>query len=125
MADFVYLIRNGDLHNIGCTTNLEQQKQLLKADEVVAVLKTERSEEIKSALQSRFIEARLPQSNYFRLTRQQTTECKDTLLNAGGKEDIKPFFSGLTLIFTFLLAWIAISAIIIKFALEPILNRFI
>ena len=67
MAGYVYLVRNGDLHKIGRTDNLENRLKQLKPDEVVQVLETDRSRDLEYELHQQFKDKRLPQTEYFRL----------------------------------------------------------
>ncbi len=67
---YVYLIRNGDLHKIGRTDNLEQRMKQLQPDEVVQVLPTDRSHDIELELHRKLKQYRLPQTEYFRLTEE-------------------------------------------------------
>jgi hypothetical protein len=64
---WVYLIRNGDLHKIGRTDNLQQRLKQLDPDEVIQVLETDRSRDLEHELHKEFQTKRLPQSEYFRL----------------------------------------------------------
>ena len=64
---WVYLIRNGDLHKIGRTDNLERRLQQLQPDAVVQVLETDRSRDLEHELHQQFKGKRLPQTEYFRL----------------------------------------------------------
>ena len=76
MNGFVYLIRNKDLYKIGITQNLDQRMSQLKPDEIISVLKTENYEQIEKDLHQRYKEVRIPQTEYFRLTFSQATDCK-------------------------------------------------
>jgi hypothetical protein len=67
MAGYVYLVRNGDLHKIGRTDNLERRLQQLQPDEVIQVLETDRSRDLEHELHKEFQSKRLPQTEYFRL----------------------------------------------------------
>jgi len=67
MAGYVYLVRNGDLHKIGRTDNLQRRLQQLQPDEVVQVLETDRSRDLEYELHQQFKAKRLPQTEYFRL----------------------------------------------------------
>lgn len=67
MAGFVYLIRNGDLHKIGRTDNLQRRFKQLQPDEIVQVLETDRSRDLEHELHQQFKAKRLPQTEYFRL----------------------------------------------------------
>ena len=65
---FVYLIRNGDLHKIGRTDNLERRLKQLQSCTVVQTLETDRSRDLEYELHNRYKSKRLPQTEYFRLT---------------------------------------------------------
>ena len=71
MTGFVYLIRNQDLYKIGITQNLNQRMSQLKPDEIIAVLETKNFEQLEKDLHQRYSDARIPQSEYFRLTDSQ------------------------------------------------------
>ncbi len=75
MAGIVYLIRNGDLHKIGTTTNLQRRMKQLKPDEIVKTLETTKFRTIEKELHRKYKDVRLPQTEYFRLTDQQLAEC--------------------------------------------------
>jgi len=124
MPKYVYLARNGELYNIGISQQLQQTKQSLRPGEVVAALKTDQAEEIYKILQRNYSDRRLPQSNYFRLSKSQAIDCKKQLEKGLNAADFKPFFSGIKLIIFFVLAWSSISLAIIKFGIEPIFKQF-
>ena len=75
MAGIVYLIRNGDLHKIGTTKNLQRRMKQLKPDEIVKTLETTKFRAIEKELHRKYRDVRLPQTEYFRLTDQQLAEC--------------------------------------------------
>jgi len=75
MAGIVYLIRNGDLHKIGTTKNLQRRMKQLKPDEIVKTLETTKFRSIEKELHRKYKDVRLPQTEYFRLTDQQLAEC--------------------------------------------------
>ena len=102
MIEYVYMIRNGDLYNIGRTDNLSLIKNQLQPGVLIASLKTEDAKEILEILQRNYSNQRVPQSNYFRLTKSQYKECKQKLNTAESKEDFKAFFSGINLVLTLL-----------------------
>ena len=79
MAGFVYLIRNGDLHKIGRTHNLEKRLKQLKPDEVVQVLETDRSRDLEYELHQQFKDKRLPQTEYFRLDEAEVERARMAL----------------------------------------------
>ena len=75
MAGIVYLIRNGDLHKIGTTKNLQRRMKQLKPDEIVKTLETTKFRAIEKELHRKYKDVRLPQTEYFRLSDQQLAEC--------------------------------------------------
>ncbi len=79
MTGYVYLIRNGDLHKIGTTKNLQRRMKQLKPDEIISTLKTTDFKSVEKQLHRKYKEVRLPQSEYFRLSEQQLVECKKRL----------------------------------------------
>ena len=76
MNGFVYLIRNKDLYKIGITQNLDQRMFQLKPDEIISVLETQNYEQIEKDLHQKYKDVRIPQTEYFRLTFSQATDCK-------------------------------------------------
>ena len=79
MSGWVYLIRNGDLHKIGITQNLEQRMKTLKPDEIVRTYKSEDYEALEKQLHKRYKNVRIPQTEYFRLQEGQLEDCKAAL----------------------------------------------
>ncbi len=124
MVEYVFLIRNGELYNIGRTNNLEMIQKKLAPGILIASLKTQESKEILRILQSEFSEQRIPQSDYFRLNKSQFLDCKKKLETSRTKDDFKPFFSGLNLALTFIAVWVAISIAIISILIRPIFDQF-
>ena len=124
MTKHIYLIRNGSLYNLGFTQNLTQTKQKLNPGILEACLETDEAETILRILERNYAEKRLPQSNYYRLSKTQYLECKRQLEKGRSVEDFKPFFSGPVLLISFVTAWISISLLIIRFGIQPIFNQF-
>ena len=125
MESYVYLIKNKDLHVIGITKNLENVQKKLHPGKLVAFLKTKDSENLCKKIHSRYSSSRIPQSDYFRLSSFQIAECKKIMKTKNGRDFFEPIFTGNMLVITFILAWLAITSIVIKFGIDPILNRFI
>ncbi len=125
MESYIYLIQNGDLFNIGVARNLEKAKELLRPGQICAYMKIkEKDSEIMCRnLQGRYSEVRVPQTDYFRLSKSQLLECQLMMKSEGGKKYFEPIFKGVNLVISFLLAWILLSGIIIKLGIDPILNR--
>ena len=83
MSSFVYLIRNGDLYKIGTTNNLQSQITLLKPDEIIKTLEVKDPNSLEARLFRRYKSTRVPDSNYFRLSAKQLSDCKKQLGQKG------------------------------------------
>ena len=68
---FVYLIRNEDIYKIGITDNLLRRFNQLKPDEVLNVVRCSNYEILEKELHKKFKEFRIPQTEYFRLSKNQ------------------------------------------------------
>ena len=72
---FVYFIRNGeppqDVYKIGETQNLLQRFKELKPDEVLNIVRCSNRLELEKEIHYTFKEARIPQTEYFRLDESQ------------------------------------------------------
>jgi len=68
---FVYLIRNDDIYKIGITDNLLRRFNQLKPDEVLNVVRCSNFEILEKELHKKFKEFRIPQTEYFRLSKNQ------------------------------------------------------
>ena len=77
MTGIVYLIRNGDLHKIGTTKNLQRRMKELKPDEIVKTLETTKFLAIEKELHRKYKDVRLPQTEYFRLSDQHYLNASD------------------------------------------------
>ncbi len=124
MASYVYLIRNGDLYNIGFTNNLERTRIDLRPGELVSFLITEKPEPLIRNLRKIYVDNRLPGSDYYRLANSQVNECRSLLEVDGVNNYFQPFFKGPTLFIFFISTWLLLTYMIIEFAVEPILTRF-
>ena len=71
---YVYLIRNGDLYKIGRTDNLQRRLKQLQPCTVIQTLETDRSRDLEYDLHKKFKSQRLPQTEYFRLSKSQVEE---------------------------------------------------
>ena len=123
MASYVYLIQNGDLFNIGFTSNLERTRIELKPGELIAFSITEKPEPLIKNLRRIYVDVRLPGSDYYRLANSQVKECRSLLESDGSNNYFQPFLKGPNLFFFFIFSWFLITYIIIEFAFSPILNR--
>ena len=125
MPSYVYLIRNGDLFNIGFTNNLERTRIDLRPGELIAFSITEKPEPLIKNLRKIYIDNRLPGSDYYRLANSQVKECRVFLEGDGSNNNyFQPFLKGPSLVLFFSFSWILITYIIIEFAVNPILTRF-
>ena len=68
---FVYLIRNEDIYKIGITDNLLRRFNQLKPDEILNVVRCSNYESLEKELHKKFKEYRIPQTEYFRLSKNQ------------------------------------------------------
>ena len=68
---FVYLIRNDDIFKIGITDNLLRRFNQLKPDEVLNVVRCSNYENLEKDLHKKFKKNRIPQTEYFRLDKNQ------------------------------------------------------
>ena len=124
MPSYVYLIRNGDLFNIGFTNNLERTRIDLRPGELIAFSITEKPEPLIKNLRKIYIDNRLPGSDYYRLANSQVKECSTLLEGKATSNYFQPFLKGPSLVFFFLLSWFLITYIIIEFAINPVLSNF-
>ncbi len=124
MTEFIFVVRNGDLYNIGRNKSLEKVKAQLSPGTIVASLKTDDAVSILKLLQQNYSNKRIPESDYFRLNKGEFQECKRQLENGAKINDFLPFFTGSKLIITFLIAWVSISILIIKFGITPLFDQF-
>ena len=93
MFGYVYLIRNGGLHKIGRTRNLEQRMKQLRPDEIIGVLKTYKYRELEKKLHKTYRSVRLPQSEYFRLRKSDVNDVRRVLSGRKGFfQELKEFF---------------------------------
>ena len=84
MMGYVYLVRNGDLYKIGIANNLQKELKLIKPDEIIKTFEADHPKSIEARLLRRYKSKRIPDSNYFRLSKEQLNDCKRQLGRAGG-----------------------------------------
>ena len=123
MESYLYLIQNGDLFYIGSDSNFEKAQEFLKPGKVSASLRTTDADSMCKKLKLRYSDSRLPDSDYFRLSKSQLLECKLMMKDKGGSDYFQPIFKGKIIIITFILSWLFFSFLIIKIGLEPLLNK--
>ena len=124
MSSYVYLIQNGDLFNIGVTSNLERARIELRPGELLAFSITENPQSVIKNLRKTYVDNRLPSSDYYRLSNSQVKECCSFLEGDNSTNYFEPFLKGPTLIIFFIFSWFLISYIIIETLVIPILSRF-
>ena len=111
MAGWLYLIRNRDLYKIGITRNFENRMRQLKPDNVVAKLYTSDFIKLEKELHHRYKNVRIPQTEYFRLEKEQIKEIEQRLSNINYPITITLLIfikSCLCIVLTFLVVFISI-----------------
>ena len=79
MSGFVYLIKNGDLYKLGCTTNLKDEASKMKPGEIISSFKTNDPKSFEVRLLRLYKKKRIPDTNYFRLSEKEVDSCKKHL----------------------------------------------
>ena len=75
-SGYIYLIRNQDLYKIGITKNIDQRMRQLKPSAIIATAKSQEPRKIERELHQRFSSVRIPQTEYFRLSKTQVESAK-------------------------------------------------
>ena len=79
MSGFVYLMKNGDLYKLGCTSNLKSEANKLKPGEIISSFKTNEPKSFEVRLLRLYKKKRIPDTNYFRLSESEVNNCKNHL----------------------------------------------
>ena len=79
MSGFVYLMKNGDLYKLGCTTNLKSEASKMKPGEIISSFKTNDPKSFQVRLLRLYKKKRIPDTNYFRLSESEVNNCKKHL----------------------------------------------
>ena len=79
MSGFVYLMKNGDLYKLGCTTNLKGEASKMKPGEIISSYKTNDPKSFEVRLLRLYKKKRIPDTNYFRLSESEVNNCKKHL----------------------------------------------
>ncbi len=79
MSGFVYLMKNGDLYKLGCTTNLKSEASRMKPGEIISFFKTNDPKSFEVRLLRLYKKKRIPDTNYFRLSESEVNNCKNHL----------------------------------------------
>ncbi len=75
MSGFVYLMKNGDLYKLGCTTNLKSEANKMKPGEIISSFKTNDPKSFEVRLLRLYKKKRIPGTNYFRLSESEVNNC--------------------------------------------------
>ena len=75
MSEFVYLMKNGDLYKIGCTSDLENEASKMKPGKIISSLNTEYPKSFEARLLRLYKKKRIPDTNYFRLSESEIDNC--------------------------------------------------
>ena len=79
MSEFVYLMKNGDLYKLGCTSNLESEASKMKPGIIISSFKTEDPKSFEARLLRLYKKKRIPDTSYFRLSESEVDNCKKHL----------------------------------------------
>ena len=79
-SGFVYFIRNKDIYKIGITTDVLRRMMELTPDEMLNVVRCKNYLDVEQAIHKKFKSQRIPQSEYFRLDREQIQEVHRLML---------------------------------------------
>ncbi len=79
MSGFVYLMKNGDLYKLGCTSNLKSEANKMKPGEIISSFKTNDPKSFEVRLLRLYKKKRIPDTNYFRLSELEVNNCKKHL----------------------------------------------
>ncbi len=79
MSGFVYLMKNGDLYKLGCTTDLKSEASKLKPGEIISSFKTNDPKSFEVRLLRLYKKKRIPDTNYFRLSESEVNNCRKHL----------------------------------------------
>ena len=79
MSEFVYLMKNGDLYKLGCTSDLETESSKMKPGKIISSYKTKDSKSFKARLLRLYKKKRIPDTSYFRLSEIEVDNCKNHL----------------------------------------------
>ena len=75
MSEFVYLMKNGDLYKLGCTSNLESETRKMKPGKIIACFETKDPKSFEARLLRLYRRRRIPDTNYFRLSESEVHNC--------------------------------------------------
>ena len=76
---FVYFIRNKDIYKIGITQNMLQRMEQLKPDELLDSIRCSNYKQLEREIHSQFKGCRIPQTEYFRLDKEEINQIHQIL----------------------------------------------
>ena len=79
MSEFVYLMKNGDLYKLGCTSDLKSEASKMKPGEIISTFKTNDPKSFQVRLLRLYKKKRIPDTNYFRLSESEVDNCRKHL----------------------------------------------
>tara|TARA_Y100001968_G_scaffold198986_1_gene182516 strand:- start:129 stop:689 length:561 start_codon:yes stop_codon:yes gene_type:complete len=79
MSEFVYLMKNGDLYKLGCTSDLRNETRKMKPGIVIASFNTDDPKSFEARLLRLYRKKRIPSTSYFRLSESEVDNCKKHL----------------------------------------------
>ena len=79
MSEFVYLMKNGDLYKLGCTSDLKSEASKMKPGEIISTFKTNDPKSFQVRLLRLYKKKRIPDTNYFRLSESEVNNCRKHL----------------------------------------------
>ncbi len=131
MSEFVYLMKNGDLYKLGCTSNLESEASKMKPGEIISSFKAEDPKSFMARLLRLYKKKRIPDTSYFRLSESEVDNCRNHL---EGKSNIpKNLSDELTIglngsllfsVITFFMSFIITKMFIFSFFLSILFSSF-
>lgn len=112
MSGYVYLVRNRDLYMIGRTTNLENKFKSISPDEIIKTIKSDNPTTFQARLFRRYKSQRIPDTEYFRLTTDQLSDCIDQLSSKSSLPKTLGAEIGIAMTGSILLLFISSTALI-------------
>ena len=79
MSEFVYLMKNGDLYKLGCTSDLKSEAKKMKPGELISSFETKDPKPFEARLLRLYKKKRIPDTYYFRLSESDVENCKKHL----------------------------------------------
>ena len=123
MDKFIYLFKYQDLFIIGAEKDINKAKEIYKRADLIAASKYNKPDNFLKRIQNQYEKKKLPNTNYYRLSKHESEKCAKIIVQDGGKKYIGPFFKGYRLFIAFVLVWITISLTIINY-INPIFKNF-